>query len=201
VDHNLFHFENLEIDPAQFCYIGTMSEWQNPSILLEAVLIARTELPAIKIIMSGTGSLHNELAKISKEHNLPIHFTGLINPDEVREILNRSIASIVTFDPKSGYSVSMPTKVLTSLACGTPVISAGLLKDSIHPWVIDNQLCVDFDPISLAQKLIHVSRYSDKYANRNFRKDISKSLEQDYSPPRYESVINDISKWILKSET
>lgn len=107
-------------------YAGTTSEWQGADIFIRAMPLVRETLPDARLVFVGQGSARAELEQLAGE--LPstcVEFRDLAPPAEAAALLRSARAGLVSLKPGQGYDFAVPTKIMASAACGTPVIFAG----------------------------------------------------------------------------
>ena len=103
--------------PYDICYIGEMSTEKGVDILIDAIKhINTTRHDSVQLVLCGRGDLVKEYADILDEEY--IDYRGWVNHSKLPEILNNS-RSFVQFSESEG----LPTVILESLACGTPVLA------------------------------------------------------------------------------
>lgn len=134
----------------RFAYTGTASEFQGAVILIDAFeQLLRTD-PNVQLYFVGSGSDWEELQERAEfinaafDDGVPrVVVEGQKSPAEVAELLNTSVAALVTISPAHAGDTPYPTKILAALATGTPVIYAGPgeavedIEESDLGWVTD----------------------------------------------------------------
>lgn len=140
-----------------FIYTGIASQWQGATIFVDAFRKVREHCPDLHLVFFGQGTDWPALQEAADSSDLcnHLHIMGMRSPSEVAVWLRSAQASLVSLVAGSGYEFAYPTKTLSALSSGIPVIYAGpgpAAKD-IHEhqlgWVSDYQ--VD----DLAQTLIN----------------------------------------------
>lgn len=116
-------------DPRQgtwFVYAGTASEWQGAGIFIDAFNQIRTEFPQARLLFLGQGSQWSLLK--AKAGHLPPGLVYFAHADPVTAASwqRHAVAALVSLKPGTGYDSAYPTKVFAALACGTPVLFAGV---------------------------------------------------------------------------
>lgn len=161
---------NLQVEPVSqqrraqvgitkpyFLYAGTASVWQGADIFARAA----AQLEGAQLLYLARGESLSEVEKIAAqvraEHPqrdyCPIVVHPLVDAEEAAAWQRGAKACLVSIQPAVGYDFAYPTKVLTSLACGTPVLYAG--AGPAGEEVRRNQLgrAVDYDVNALAEAM------------------------------------------------
>ncbi|MFX0195747.1 MAG: glycosyltransferase family 4 protein [Candidatus Hodarchaeota archaeon] len=121
---------------------------------LDALRTIVQEIPGVRVLMIGSGSLEQEVRSYITANKLTdnIHLTGKISIDEMPDYLRASDAYISP-SLSDGTSVSL----LEAIACGLPVVVTDL--PAIREWVkdgINGFLVPEKDPDILAEKTIQL---------------------------------------------
>ncbi|MCI5825568.1 MAG: glycosyltransferase family 4 protein [Arcanobacterium sp.] len=127
IDTDAFSWEGERKAGVFFVYAGTSSEWQGAEVFAEAMKTVVQQWPHARLIYVGSGSADGAIAEIARE--LPqgtIEQLGRVSADEAAAWQRSAVAALVSIKPGLGYDFAMPTKVYSALACGTPVIYAGV---------------------------------------------------------------------------
>ncbi|MDN6429027.1 MAG: glycosyltransferase family 4 protein [Propionibacterium sp.] len=106
-------------------YAGTASEWQGAGVFVDAFRHLEVDHPDLHLVFMGQGT---DLPSI-REHaggDPRIHFIGQKPPGEAARWQAAAEVALVSIVPGRGYDFAYPTKVLAALACGTPVVFAGV---------------------------------------------------------------------------
>ena len=106
-----------------FVYAGTVAQWLAPEVFVDAFERARGRLGDARLVFVGQGSGWDALA----EHARGVAGVDLIpavSADEADRWMARATATLASLRP-GGYDYAYPTKILASIAQGTPVIYAG----------------------------------------------------------------------------
>ena len=106
-----------------FVYAGTVAQWLAPEVFVDAFERARAQLGDARLVFVGQGSGWDALA----EHARGVAGVDLIpavSADEADRWMARATATLASLRP-GGYDYAYPTKILVSIAEGTPVIYAG----------------------------------------------------------------------------
>lgn len=125
-----------------FVYAGTMSEIQGAGIFVDAFLEVYRTHPEAQLLMYGQGVELEELRRRAAPAGNQIQFLGNVPGTEVATALRSSCAGLASVRPSRGYDFAFATKALASLACGAPVIYAGvgpmaaLIRDNHLGWSV-----------------------------------------------------------------
>ena len=108
-------------------FIGSFKPWHGVGFLADAFALMAQKTGAVRLLCAGEGpELENTRALIAA-HGLEARatFVGRIPHTEIPAYLGAMDVSIAPYLPDPDFYFS-PLKVVESLACGTPVIAAGL---------------------------------------------------------------------------
>lgn len=120
-----------------FLYAGTFSEWQGAEIFAQAIARVRAYYPDAQLVFLGQGSSRAEIDRIKREiiaaeesvgkirKNDPIIQLPLAPATYAARFHVSAVTALVSIKPDCGYDFAYPTKILSALATGTPVIYAG----------------------------------------------------------------------------
>lgn len=113
-------------DAPYFIYTGTASEWQGASIFISALAQVIDKIPH-HLVFLGKGSDWDLLKEQAARPELKgrVHVLQTLPPEETARWIAGAEAGLVSIKAGAGYDHAYPTKVLSTLACGTPVIYAG----------------------------------------------------------------------------
>ena len=114
-----------------FVYAGTASEWQGADVFVHALAQVRRTHPKAQLLFLGRGTAWQEITQAASQ--LPAGPDGapavIMHPAvpaaEAAVWQRGAAAALVSIKPGQGYDFSYPTKVLSALGCGTPVLFAG----------------------------------------------------------------------------
>jgi len=142
VDERFFQAPRIAPDDWNILCVGAITDWKNPTLLIEAADLIQHAIPKLKIHFIGS---------INKAHSYGASFMDLVNQ---REWCNHhphcTQEELISFYQKAACSVvpsiqdNCPTVVLESMACGVPCIgsSAGgipdLIEDEATGWLFDS---------------------------------------------------------------
>lgn len=128
VDTSTFSATGLarSLDAPYFLYAGNASEVHGAIIFLDAFRLARARWPHAKLVFVGQGTDWPRVELAAQKFP-----TGVVTvlprcaPREIAEWFRGATASLASVVPE-GYDRAFPTKMYASVACGAPVIYAGI---------------------------------------------------------------------------
>lgn len=139
-------------DAPYFIYTGTASEWQGASIFISALAQVIDRIPH-HLVFLGKGSDWDLLKEQAARPELKgrVHVLQTLPPGETARWIAGAEAGLVSIKAGAGYDHAYPTKVLSTLACGTPVIYAGPGPARVD--IVDNSLgfCADYSLSSISK--------------------------------------------------
>ncbi|EFF80723.1 glycosyltransferase [Schaalia odontolytica] len=106
-----------------FVYAGTVAQWLAPEVFVDAFERARARLGDARLVFVGQGSGWDALAERSRGV-AGVEMIPAVSAEEADRWMARATATLASLRP-GGYDYAYPTKILASLAQGTPVIYAG----------------------------------------------------------------------------
>lgn len=120
----------LGIKKPYFLYAGTASVWQGADLFARAM----EQLEGVQLLYLARGENLQKVEEIARRLRTahpdwdydPIVVHPLVDAEEAAAWQRGARACLVSIKPSVGYDFAYPTKVLTALACGTPVIYAGV---------------------------------------------------------------------------
>jgi colanic acid biosynthesis glycosyl transferase WcaI len=108
-----------------FVYAGTHGYAQGLDLILRAAQLVRNR-PEIKFLFAGDGPERSRLQDICRKQQISnVRFLGPLPVEQVPGLLSSARASIVPLLDLPLFESARPSKLLTSLACETPVIYCG----------------------------------------------------------------------------
>jgi glycosyltransferase involved in cell wall biosynthesis len=128
VDTRIFRSDGPAAESSPYAiYAGTMSEWQGVDIFLRALPLVLAEEPRARIVLVGQGTARDELEALAADLDITPHveFHDPVPAAEAASWIRGARLSLVSLRPGQGYDFALPTKVMASLACGTPVLFSG----------------------------------------------------------------------------
>ena len=153
-------------DAPYFVYTGTASEWQGASIFCDALKKVLDDIPQ-HLVFLGKGSdwdLIKEKAD-NPEIRGRIHILETLPPEQTARWIAGADAGLVSIKAGAGYDHAYPTKVLSTLACATPVIYAGPgpAREDIEAHSLG--ICADYSATSVAKAFQEIVNSRSNIAN------------------------------------
>jgi glycosyltransferase involved in cell wall biosynthesis len=161
-----------------FVYAGTMSEIQGAGVFVDGFLKVMDRFPDAELLMYGQGVELAELAERAAPAGDRIRFMGVAGGSETAAALRGAAAGLASVRPGRGYDFAFATKAFASLACGTPVIYAGV--GPLRSIVEQNHLghSVDWDSGEVADAMAAVL---ENPAGASERARLSAWVRENYS--------------------
>ena len=106
-----------------FVYAGTVAHWLAPEVFIDAFERARGQLGDARLVFVGQGSGWEDLVERARRV-AGVELIPAVSAEEAERWMARATATLASLRP-GGYDYAYPTKILASLAQGTPVIYAG----------------------------------------------------------------------------
>lgn len=148
-------------DEPYFIYAGTFSEWQGASVFVEGFAKFVADHPDFRLIYIGSGSDRALLQERSRSLGVStVEFREPVPGPALNVLLNNAVASVASLRPGMGYDYAFPSKILTSLAAGCPVIFAGVgptvpfLREAAINATVGEAVEYDADEVSAAMRRI-----------------------------------------------
>lgn len=139
-----------------FVYAGTMSEIQGAGVFVDGFLKVMDRFPDAELLMYGQGVELAELAERAAPAGSRIRFMGVAGGSDTASALREATAGLASVRPGRGYDFAFATKAFASLACGAPVIYAGVgpLRDIVEQNNLGHS--VDWDAGQVAEAMAAV---------------------------------------------
>ncbi|MDO5728182.1 MAG: glycosyltransferase [Actinomycetaceae bacterium] len=119
-----------------FIYAGTASQWQGAELFADAFVDYWEPDCDRQFVIVGRGDTFDYLNSVADDlaaraHSAGVDYRPLIVLGQTDSVSaarwqRGALAATVSIRPGQGYDFAYPTKVLTALACGTPVLYAGV---------------------------------------------------------------------------
>jgi glycosyltransferase involved in cell wall biosynthesis len=109
-------------------FVGGLRPWHGVEILPELVERLAARFPAIRLVIAGDGPLRSDLERSFGERGLQsrVLFTGLLPHEEMPAIIRQFDVALAPYpQPEHAFYFS-PLKLFEYMACGIPVVAAGL---------------------------------------------------------------------------
>lgn len=113
-------------DRPYFLYAGTASEWHGAGIFVRAFTRVLQHEPMARLVFLGQGADVDDMRAATAAFPDSVTFEPRQSPEATATWLRGAVASLASVKPGQGYDFSFPTKMYASVACGTPVIYAGI---------------------------------------------------------------------------
>jgi glycosyltransferase involved in cell wall biosynthesis len=128
VDTGMFHpADSPAPGEPYFVYTGTMSEWQGSDVFVRAMPIVLEKHPKARLRFFGQGSAEAELKTLAASLAPDaVEFGGVVPPAQAARWISGAAGALVSIVPGQGYDFAKPTKIYAAVACGTPVLFAGV---------------------------------------------------------------------------
>lgn len=137
-----------------FAYVGGIADIRGGREMVQALALLN-DLPDVRLEMGGGISPEGFAAELCKlEGWSKVTYRGLIDRQEVANLLERSRAGLVLFHPMPNHVDAQPNKMFEYMSAGLPVVASdfplwrqiisgaecGLLVDPLNPQAIANAL-------------------------------------------------------------
>lgn len=170
-------------------YSGTFSDIHGATVFVEGFAEVYKKHPGVRMLFYGQGTEDRLLKSIVNEKNLPVDFFDLVSSGDIAKIMRGAIAGLASVRPGKGYDFAYATKAFAMVACGLPVIYAGV--GPVRKIISDNKLglVADWDSSQVARLLdeILTDPFSKderdrlaKFASENFSyRKVAEKIEQE----------------------
>jgi len=152
-------------DPEAFTIIfaGNIGFAQGLEIVLDAATITERNMPYINWILLGDGRAKRALELECKNRKIKnIQFLNRVSPDEAEIKIKNADAALLILRDSSLYSITIPAKMQTYMACGVPILcSANGEAARIVAEARAGLVSRAGDAISLAKNAILLSKASE----------------------------------------
>lgn len=145
---------------SQVCYIGAITEIRG----IEQMLQASALLEDISLVLVGKfaePALRESLQKTQDWSN--VIETGFVDREEVKELLNNSIAGLVTLLPSPNHIESLPNKMFEYMSAGVPVIASDF---PLWKEIIDSSGCGIYvnpeNPEEIKNAILYLSQHPNE---------------------------------------
>lgn len=170
-------------------YAAELNKNKNQELLIKAVSKARKEIPNVRLLLVGEGSLMNVYKSMAKELKVDdiIDFVGFRKDiDEISKMSDVAVAS--------SLREGLPVNIMEAMACGKPVIATNnrghreLVVDGLNGWLVSNN-----STYLMSEYIINLER------SKSLIKFIEKDA-RDYILGTYDinSVMNEVTNLYIK---
>ncbi|MGI9316902.1 MAG: glycosyltransferase [bacterium] len=116
----------------RLCFVGSFSPAFNFVSIKEAAQLALDQGANLQFVLCGDGNVVNKTKDMMS--GLPnVVFPGWIDRPKIEALASRSIASIAPYYNTQDFMLSIPNKIIDSLALGLPILSP--LKGEVEPLI------------------------------------------------------------------
>ena len=166
-------------------FAGNIGVAQNFDTIIEAAKIISKKIDNFTIIVLGEGRDKKRVLEKIKTFNLNNHFKflGSFPPEQMADFFASADALLVTLKKTTIFSMTIPGKLQSYLACGRPIIAsldgigAEIIQESSSGYVTPSE-----DSRGLAESIIsfeHLSVEQRSEFGANARKCFEKEFERD----------------------
>ena len=175
-------------------FAGNIGEAQSFITIIEAINNIK-ELP-IKVIVLGDGRYKETALSLIKEKGLESYFVflGSFPPTEMPKFFSHADALLVSLKKDKIFSMTIPAKTQSYLACGKPIIAS---IDGEGAKIITDAKCGVVSPaedsISLSKKikeLMALDKSKHSEMGDNARTYYEKEFDRDYLIEKLEGIFN-----------
>jgi glycosyltransferase involved in cell wall biosynthesis len=146
------HHKILGSDYFNLTYTGNIGYAQDFQVLINAVKLLKIDNISIRVNIFGEGRYSKKFVRlVEKEHlNDYFKFFGVIPSFEIPKILRESDAAFISLKNEEVFELTIPSKLQTYLACGSPIISS---INGVTSEIINSSQCGFSSPAGDANKL------------------------------------------------
>lgn len=142
---NSSKYKNLLPDGFKIMFAGNIGEAQSLDTFVEAAKILRDKGYKINWVIIGDGRYKTNLESLIDQYDLQnsIHFIGKFPSEEMAHFFSNADALYVSLRKDYIFSLTIPSKVQSYLACGRPILAsldgegARIIKESKSGFVSD----------------------------------------------------------------
>ena len=175
-------------------FAGNIGEAQSFKTIIEAINKIK-KLP-VKLVILGDGRYKETALRLIKEKELESHFNfiGSFPPAEMPKFFSHADALLVSLKKNKIFSLTIPAKVQSYLACGKPIIAsldgsgAKIITDAkcgvVSPAEDSNILCEGID------KLMSLDKYKLNEMGVNGRDYYEKEFDREYLLKKLEFIFD-----------
>ncbi len=180
----------------EVCYVGSIAQIRGVKELVRAMELTRT--PVRLNLVGGFAEAQVEAEVMTYSGWGKVSALGIQDRQGVRQVLERSLAGVVTLHPIINYLDALPIKMFEYMSAGIPVIASDF--DLWRTIVEENScgLCVDpMDPSAIASAIDYLvsNRTEAKKMGENGRQ----AVLSRYNWAREEAKLNEFYDQLLSS--
>ncbi|WP_324650830.1 glycosyltransferase family 4 protein [Georgenia sp. H159] len=130
VDTDVFTPDGPAVDDGgrpYLLYAGTASEWQGADVFIRALPRVLEAVPEARLVYLGQGTDWQRLKALADDlppGSVTFHARG--PAEDAARWQRGASACLASIIPGRGYDLAFPTKIHAALACGAPIIFAGV---------------------------------------------------------------------------
>jgi glycosyltransferase involved in cell wall biosynthesis len=114
-----------------FLYVGRLKRYKGIGFALQALALARSRRPDLRLEIAGTGDYRPELERLAAQLGIQpaVRFHGFVSEERKIDLMRAAWANIFP-SPKEGWGIT----VIEAAACGTPSLASESpgLRDSVR---------------------------------------------------------------------
>ena len=185
VNTDLFNTEVQKLTPAElvahgvkepfFVYAGNASEWHGAEVFARGFERFWQSNPHAQLVFLGRVAVQEiediaiRLSDQARDRGIkcePIVILDNLPPKLAARWQRTAVSALASVKPGAGYDFAYATKVLSALACGTPVIYSGV--GLARGDIADNGLgrAVDYAPEAVADAFAHMVDHGEDYSEQ-----------------------------------
>jgi glycosyltransferase involved in cell wall biosynthesis len=185
--HEYFDTSNFNI-----VFAGNIGEAQSFETIIKAIGLIK-DLP-VKIIVLGDGRYKDTAISLIKENGLETHFNflGSFPPSEMPKFFSHANALLVSLKKDKIFSLTIPAKIQSYLACGKPIIAS---IDGEGAKIVIDAKCGVSSPAENSLKLsenikglMALDKYLLNEMGNNSRVYYEKEFDREYLLKRLEDI-------------
>jgi glycosyltransferase involved in cell wall biosynthesis len=163
-------------------YHGTLTSVYGLALSIEALALARRELPGAELRILGTGPELNALQELARRRGVASHvrFLPMVPPGDVAALVSECDAGVLPMRRDVFLEFAFPNKLSEYIVLGKPVMMPRLR--AIRHYFSDDALAYfePDDPADLARQMIRLAR------DRELRTRLVTRAREEYAPIRWD---------------
>ena len=172
--------ELIEIEPSfdtpTICYIGLLYETRGVREIVQAI-----ENLDVKLIIAGKffdKTFEDEMKALKGWEK--VDFRGFVGRDEVKTILEESVAGLVTLHPTPSYIEAYPVKMFEYMSAGIAVIASDF--ELYKEFVEESQSGLTVNPLDVVEISEAINRViNDRKLAREMGKNGKRAIREQYN--------------------